>query len=217
LLDKLPYFGAVKQHIDATVTPRRLSAAEVRSDAWAKAIAEYLNVKFRSSYGKEHTAEHIRMCSSRYAGAFLVCVRPAMVTWPPMSDDIVSIVKVLPLKEDYCMRGKFEAYAVKASQLVSDVDRAAAVWVGDLCSSGSSQGFLYSTVEYLEAALKHMTGPVYCRTDRRVIRRYLCERKGFQIMNANGAEPGIESILVHHHFADKVAVVNATRRRRSRQ
>lgn len=193
VVEKIPVLGKLKSVTERSFPKRQLNPDEIVSDAWINRLCILLNGKFDLDYTRSCTAEQIRSWIEVYPNTFLVVVRRKIFTWPLNSESITSVVKILPLRRDYCALGEFEPYDVKPEQLVKDERRAQAVWVGDLVSTEND---IFSMVITLKYILKDLEVPVYCRTVIKQLRQILMERYGAKVINPTGADATKSTILL---------------------
>lgn len=193
LIEKTPVVGKIKEVVERDFPMRQLSHAELLSDAWLTKLTGFLNEKFKSDYGRDYTASQIRGWISAYEHAFLVIVQRKWLTWPLNSERIVATVKILPLRRDFCAEGSFESYDVLPTQLVSDENKAKAIWVGDLVSTNHHLLVLFMALGY---KLEDVGAPVYCRTVIKQLRNILMERYGARVVNPTGADATKATILM---------------------
>jgi hypothetical protein len=193
ILDKTPIVGKLKSVLERDLPMRQLNPEEVTTDLWLAKLCQFLNSKFRSDYGRDYTPEQVRGWIKVYPSTFLVVVQRKFLTWPLKSEAIIATVKLLPLRRDYCADGSFESYDVLPEQLVTDENKAKAVWVGDLVSTNNNLLVLFMALGY---KLEDIEAPVYCRTVIKQLRHILMERYGARVINPTGAEATKATILV---------------------
>lgn len=193
IVEKTPIIGGLKQAIEKDYPFRELSYDELISPKWVFELTKFLNDTFVSDYSRTYSENQIRDWIGAYNNTFLVIVKKKLISWPLNSEKIAATVKILPLREDYCVGGNFESYDVKPSQLVSDENEAKAVWIGDLVSKDNNLLILFLALGY---KLENIEAPVYCRTVIKQLRSILMERYGAKIINPTGSDATKASILV---------------------
>jgi hypothetical protein len=193
LIEKTPVIGKIKEVVERDFPMRQLNHSELLSDVWLTRLTAFLNEKFKSDYGRDYTSDQIRGWITTYQHAFLVIVQRKWLTWPLNSERIVATVKILPLRRDICADGAFESYDVLPTQLVSDENKAKAIWVGDLVSTNQHLLVLFMALGY---KLEDVGAPVYCRTVIKQLRNILMERYGARVVNPTGADATKATILV---------------------
>jgi hypothetical protein len=169
-----PFIAERKQLAEPKCKFRQLSANEMQTRKWQRAIADFVNVHRPSKPDSLYTTEEIRLWLNAHQDALIVIVEK-QPTWLLTTEIIVAAARVLPLTSDCCMAPDFNSSRIRPSTIARHQRFAKAVLISDVVSRQEHQFALCSAVS---AALRHTTLPIYCDTTSALFQHAFIKRHG---------------------------------------